>query len=190
MDDIAIIDLDLKKTTWSRVHSSMRTLYLKLSAEPDLDWIRFFREERESRVVIKRHGLWIEDGHIVFDCLLADVETHHLPDFRASIVYANARSRELKATRRKERRQRQGEARTEQEHLALLRSHIRDDAAGTAVPSGTINEPGNDTGSTSTGSPRDETVGSNAFDAKRNELRARFRAALKSRTRESDRGND
>ena len=37
MDDITIIDLDLKKTTWSRVHSSMRTLYLKLSAEPDLD---------------------------------------------------------------------------------------------------------------------------------------------------------
>jgi len=27
--DIGIVDLDLKKTTWSRVHSSMRTLYLE-----------------------------------------------------------------------------------------------------------------------------------------------------------------
>ncbi|HEY2395859.1 MAG TPA: hypothetical protein VGH81_07790 [Rudaea sp.] len=199
MDDIAIIDLDLKKTTWSRVHSSMRTLYLKLSAEPDTDWIRFFREERESRVVIKRHGLWIEDGHIVFDCLLADVETHHLPDFRASIAYANTRYRELKAIRRKESRQRQGDARSEQEQLALLRSHIRDgdaggeragDIAGVAAPIGTINEDGNGAGSTSTGAPRDEAVRSSTFDTKRNELRARFRAALKSRTRESDRGND
>ena len=34
MDDIEIIDIDLAKTTWSRVHSSMRTLHLKLSAEP------------------------------------------------------------------------------------------------------------------------------------------------------------
>jgi hypothetical protein len=199
MDDIAIIDLDLKKTTWSRVHSSMRTLYLKLSAEPDLDWIRFFREERESRVVIKRHGLWIEDGHIVFDCLLADVETHHLPDFRVSIAYANARNRELKVTRRKESRQRQGDARTEQEQLARLRSHIRagdaggeraGDVADAAMPGAMINEDGNGAGSASTGRPHDEAVRNNAFDTKRNELRSRFRAALKSRTRESDRGND
>jgi hypothetical protein len=196
MDDISIIDLDLKKTTWSRVHSSMRTLYLKLSAEPDIDWVRFFREERESRVVIKRHGLWIEDGHIVFDCLLADVETHHLPDFRASIAYANMRCRELKATRRKESRQRQSDARSEQDLLALLRSHVRagSDGANTvasvAAPGGTVDEDGAGAGSISTRSPRDEAVQSNAFDKKRNELRARFRAALKSRTRESDRGND
>jgi hypothetical protein len=199
MDDIAIIDLDLKKTTWSRVHSSMRTLYLKLSAEPDIDWIRFFREERESRVVIKRRGLWIEDGHIVFDRLLADVETHHLPDFRASIAHANARSRGLKATRHRESRQRQRDARSEQEQLVLLRSHIRAgdadggherDFANATAPSGMLNENGNGTGSASTISPHDEAVGTNAFDTKRNELRARFRAALKSRTRESDRGNN
>src|SRR6478752_10118067 len=112
-EDIAIIDLDLPRTTWSRVHSSMRTLYLKLSREPDTAWIRFFHEERESRVVIKRHGLWIEDGYIVFDCLLADVETHHLPDFRASIDYANQKSRELVATRREQSEQQQRNTRAE-----------------------------------------------------------------------------
>src|SRR5258706_16456972 len=100
--DIGIVDLDLAKTTWSRVHSSMRTLYLGLSREPDIAWIRFFHEERESRIVIKRHGLWIEDGYIVFDCLLADVETDHLPDLRLSLDYANRKSRELIAQRREE----------------------------------------------------------------------------------------
>src|SRR5512146_733778 len=121
MDDIAIIDIDLAKTTWSRVHSSMRTLYLKLSAEPDLDWIRLFREERESRIVIKRHGLWIEDGYIVFDCLLPDVEPHHLPDLRKSIACANERYRELKAVQRKESHQRRSDERNEQRQLATLR---------------------------------------------------------------------
>jgi hypothetical protein len=185
MDDIAIIDLDLKKTTWSRVHSAMRTLYVKLSAEPDLDWIRFFREERESRVVVKRHGLWIEDGYIVFDCLLPDVEAHHLPDFRRSIDYANEKYRELKAVRRKESRKRQVDAHSEQEQLAMLRAMIRKDE-GSATPAA-----GN--GATANGAAKEALADADAnavFDVKRNELRARFRAALKSRSRESDRGND
>ena len=40
--DVTIVDLDVSKTTWSRVHSSMRTLYLKLSRDPDQAWTRFF----------------------------------------------------------------------------------------------------------------------------------------------------
>ena len=179
MEDISIIDLELKKTTWSRVHSSMRTLHLKLSAEPDLDWIRFFREERESRIVIKRHGLWIEDGYIVFDCLLPDVESHHLPDFRLSIDYANGKYRQLKATRRKESHRRQGDARSEQEQLAMLRALIRngEEAAMPVVGNGIATK----------AAPAAENAG---LETKRDELRARFRAALRSRTRESDRGND
>lgn len=172
--DIGIVDLDLKKTTWSRVHTSMRTLYLRLSAEPDLEWIRLFREERESRVVVKRHGLWIEDGYIVFDCMLADVDTHHLPDFRRSIAYANERYRELKAVRRRESRKRQDDARDEERRLAALQAKIR----GERAPSPT---------------PAESAVGDGAdvrFTAKRNDLRRRLRAALKSRTKESARGND
>src|SRR5678815_2252867 len=123
--DIGIVDLDLKKTTWSRVHSSMRTLYLGLSREPDLAWIRFFHEERESRIVIKRHGLWIEDGYIVFDCLLPDVEAHHLPDFRASIDYANRKSHELVAAHLEQSEQQRRSTRAEQRRLAELRERIR-----------------------------------------------------------------
>src|SRR5512140_2786616 len=132
--DIGIVDLDLKKTTWSRVHSSMRTLYLGLSREPDAAWIRFFHEERESRIVIKRHGLWIEDGYIVFDCLLPDVETHHLPDFRASIEYANRKSRELVAMRREESEQQRRNTRAEQRRLAELRARIRGAGASNDAP--------------------------------------------------------
>src|SRR4029079_17162070 len=101
-EEIAIVDLDLAKTTWSRVHSSMRTLYLRLTREPETSWVRFFHEERESRIVLKRHGLWIEDGYIVFDCLLEDVEEYHLPDFRLSVAYANEKYRELLEARREQ----------------------------------------------------------------------------------------
>jgi hypothetical protein len=189
--DIGIVDLDLKKTTWSRVHSSMRTLYLGLSREPDLAWIRFFHEERESRIVIKRHGLWIEDGYIVFDCLLPDVETHHLPDLRASIDYANRKSRELVVAHHEQSEQQRRNSRAEQRRLAELRAHIRgagsssEVTAHTAAPEAIIET-----------MPAELPVAANVadggadFDSKRNEWRARFRAALTTRAKEPDRGND
>ena len=189
--DIGIVDLDLKKTTWSRVHSSMRTLYLGLSREPDLAWIRFFHEERESRIVIKRHGLWIEDGYIVFDCLLPDVEPHHLPDFRASIDYANHKSRELVATRREQSEQEHRSTRAEQRRLAELRARIRgagqphETTAHAAAADAIIV-----TAPAELSAAADAAKGRADFDDKRNEWRARFRAALVTRAKEPDRGND
>jgi hypothetical protein len=177
-EDITIVDLDLKKTTWSRVHSSMRTLYLKLSREPDTSWSRFFHEERESRIVIKRHGLWIEDGYIVFDCLLEDVETHHLPDFRLSVEYANHKCGELMETRRAEGEQHRADAHAEQEELAALRVLVRGDGEQVPAPADAQKPPNG----------ADPEMAD--FNAKRDEWRARFRAALASRNQESDRGND
>jgi hypothetical protein len=124
-EDITIVDLDVHKTTWSRVHSSMRTLYLKLSREPDQAWPRFFFEDRASRVEVKRHGLWIEEGYIVFDCLLEDVDSHHLPDIRQSVAYANAKSHELAEARRAESERLRADTRNEQLALDVLRNRIR-----------------------------------------------------------------
>jgi hypothetical protein len=126
-EDIVIVDLDVQKTTWSRVHSAMRTLYLRLNRDPDLAWNKFFFEERNTRVEVKRHGLWIEDGYVVFDCLLIDVDSHHLPDIRQSIAYANERSRELRESQREEREQLKAKARDEAEVLKALRANIRDE---------------------------------------------------------------
>jgi hypothetical protein len=126
-EDIVIVDLDVQKTTWSRVHSAMRTLYLKLNRDPDIAWTKFFFEERNSRVEVKRHGLWIEDGYIVFDCLLIDVDDHHLPDIRLSIAHANERSHELVESQREEREQLKAKARDEAQILKSLRANIRDD---------------------------------------------------------------
>ncbi len=139
-EDITVVDLDLKKTTWSRVHSSMRTLYLELSREPDLEWIRHFNTERESRVVPTRHGMWIEEGYIIFDCLLPNVERYHLPDFQQSIDYANERSRERVAERREERAQRRAEITEEHATLESLRAKIRHDEAEIPIVDG----PGDD----------------------------------------------
>ena len=134
-EDIVIVDLDVQKTTWSRVHSAMRTLYLRLNRDPDLAWNKFFFEERNSRVEVKRHGLWIEDGYVVFDCLLIDVDNHHLPDIRRSIAYANERARELRESQREEREQLKAKARDEAEVLKALRANIREERAGEATGS-------------------------------------------------------
>ena len=189
--DIGIVDLDLKKTTWSRVHSSMRTLYLGLSREPDLAWIRFFHEERESRIVIKRHGLWIEDAYIVFDCLLPDVEPHHLPDFRTSIAYANRKSRELEATQREQSEQQRRGTRAEQRRLTELRARIRGTgSAKDATPRATVPEQTVESAPAELSTVADAEVNGPEFDSKRNEWRARFRAALTTRAKEPDHGND
>ncbi|MDR3390027.1 MAG: hypothetical protein P4L92_23565 [Rudaea sp.] len=178
-EDIAIVDLDLRKTTWSRVHSSMRTLYLKLSREPDPGWVRYFHEERESRVVVKRHGLWIEEGCIVFDCLLDDVDKHHLPDFRQSVDYANARYREWLDARSEESEQMRLDADAEQQALTALRIRIRGDEVKPLPPP----------------VPSGEDADTRNFNARRDEWRAHFRAALASaslasRNKEPARGND
>ncbi len=174
-EDIAIVDLDLRKTTWSQVHSSMRTLYLKLSREPDQGWIRYFHEERESRVVIKRHGLWIEEGYIVFDCLLDEVETHHMPDFRESVDYANVRYYEWLDARSEESEQTRRDAHAEQQALMALRASIRGDDLKPAEPPAAA--PGED-------------AGAQDLNARRDEWRARFRAALESRNKGPTHGND
>jgi len=131
-EDIVIVDLDVQKTTWSRVHSAMRTLYLRLNRDPDVAWNKYFFEERNARVELKRHGLWIEDGYIVFDCLLIDVDNHHLPDIRRSITYANERSRELRESQRAEREQLKARARDEAEVLKSLRANIREERTAAA----------------------------------------------------------
>jgi hypothetical protein len=186
-EDIAIVDLDLPRTTWSRVHSSMRTLYLKLSREPDTAWMRFFHEERESRVVIKRHGLWIEEGYIVFDCLLDDVETHHLPDFRLSVQFANDKYREVMQARREEGEQSRQDAFDEKNELVALRARIRGEGeAPSLLPVQHTND--------AVALPPPDTASANDefadFNARRDEWRARFRAALASANKEPDRGND
>lgn len=135
-EPVRIVDLDVPKTTWSRVHESMRVVHLKLSRQPDPQWIRFFHEERESRINARRAGIWIEDGCIAFDCLLPDVETHHLPDIRRSIEFANERMLELIAARIRERGAQQSADRGERLELEQLRQRVRDlvDPRAAAAP--------------------------------------------------------
>ena len=187
--DITIVDLDVHKTTWSRVHSSMRTLYLKLSREPDQAWSRFFFEERASRVELKRHGLWIEEGYIVFDCLLDDVDNYHLPDIRQSVTYANNKSRELAEARRAESERAREDTQIEQQELAALRARIRGgEESESAHPDLTPPAPPVDTPPPAPAASSIETE----FEERRKDWRTRFRIALAqaSRKKESDRDNN
>jgi hypothetical protein len=196
--DIVIVDLDVNRTTWSRVHSSMRTLHLKLSRDPNPEWTRLFFEERNSRVELKRHGLWIEDGYIVFDCLLIDVDDYHLPDIRQSIDYANARSRVLVEARHAEAERLRDEAQSEAHMLGALRASIRTPTstrqetpastpAPVAAPAAPVTVSVAPAGAADEFEPALATDASaeplhaereSALEARRNDWRARFRAAL------------
>lgn len=162
-EDIRIVDLDLGRTTWSRVHDSLRVMFLRLDREPpDNDWPRLFFEERETRIVARRRGLWIEDGYISFDALPEEVETVHLPDIRQSVSYANRKYRELCEQRRRRQLANLAELRSERDDLLALQARVRGligaektpaDAAPAAV------EP-----AAATGSPADEATAPAAPD--------------------------
>ncbi|TDR38954.1 hypothetical protein DFR29_11897 [Tahibacter aquaticus] len=125
-EDIRIVDLDLAKTTWSRVHDSLRVMYLRLDRHPpDVDWGRLFFEERETRIVARRRGLWLEDNYISFDSLPAEVEKIHIPDIRLSVAYANRKYRELCWQRRLKRLEEQAGRRSEQDEMQALQQRVR-----------------------------------------------------------------
>lgn len=125
-EDIRIVDLDLARTTWSRVHESLRVMFLRLDREPpDTDWPRLFFEERETRIVARRRGLWIEENYISFDSLPEEVEKIHLPDIRQSIAYANRKYRELCVERRLKRLENLAEQRSERDEMLSLQARIR-----------------------------------------------------------------
>lgn len=147
--DIRIIDLDLGRTTWSRVHETLRVMFLRLDRPPpDTDWSRLFFEERETRIVARRRGLWIEENYISFDSLPDEVDKIHLPDIRLSLAYANRKYRELALERRLKRQEEQAGQRSERDEMLALRARVRgilDDPAGAAeagrvpaAPSGAV----------------------------------------------------
>lgn len=144
-EDIRIVDLDLAKTTWSRVHESLRVMFLRLDREPpDTDWPRLFFEERETRIVARRRGLWIEENYISFDSLPEEVEKIHLPDIRQSIAYANRKYRELCVERRLKRLENLAEQRSERDEMLSLQARIRGllagdgESAGSAPPAAAV----------------------------------------------------
>ncbi len=132
--EIRIVDLDAKRTTWSRVHESMRIVYLRLNRAPDLLWIRLFHEERAARAHPLRFGLWIDDNEISFDCRLEDVETQHIPDLLPSLEYANRRYREELVRHRAHQSGARDEGRSEAVMLAELGERIRSRFGGAPLP--------------------------------------------------------
>ena len=125
-EDIRILDLDVSKTTWSRVHDSMRIVYFKLSAAPpDLVWVRYFFEERESRVMLRRGGFWLEGAWISLDCVPKEIETYHVPDIQPSIEYANRKYREHLAARKAEQDQAHHAERKDLEELEKVRKRLK-----------------------------------------------------------------
>jgi hypothetical protein len=212
--DICIVDLDLSKTTWSRVHETLRIMFLKLDREPpDNDWLRLFFEERETRIVARRRGLWIEDGYISFDALPGEIETIHLPDIRRSLEYANREYRKLIAQKAAARVGQQREVADERTELMALRERVRAALAGKPAapvaaptpraappqpaPAQQPAEPASTAAPASTAVPAKaaeppaaEPAAANEFDARRESLKQRFRLALNHHDKELERGND
>jgi hypothetical protein len=169
-EDIRIVDLEERRTTWSRVHESMRVVHLRLNRAPDGQWIRLFHEERESRINAKRCGFWIDDDVISFDCLLPDVERHHLPDIDRSMQFANRRYRELVDGQRRARGERQADTRSKTQALKALRERVRERYGAPPAPAPAARAP-------AAAPPPSTDPLDQELEARRSKLRERFRRA-------------
>jgi hypothetical protein len=181
----------------------LRILFLKLDrAPPDNDWLRLFFEERESRIVARRRGLWIEDDTISFDALPAEVEIVHMPDIRRSVDYANREYRKLYTKKRNAREHEQRSLAAERDELVALRDRLRASFAapepeiGTAFAEPPATEFHLDVlpaqpapvPAPAPAAEKDPLIAD--FDARRESLKQRFRHAAHHLDKEQKRGND
>lgn len=90
-DEIKIVDLDVERTRPSQKASGLRHMFLKLSALPDRNWIKIFEGERSfPRHTMWRHA-WIENQHIVVDCVPEEIEQYHLKDLKQDVANTNTK---------------------------------------------------------------------------------------------------
>jgi hypothetical protein len=188
-EDVHIVDLDLTKTIWSRVHDSMRVMYLKLDrAPPDNRWMQLFHEERQSRIGVRRRGLWLEEGYISFDCLPNEVETFHLPDIKLSINYANREYRKHLERLRARQQEALAIEQAEVKALAALRTRVRQQIDERQRPITAKPIAVAPSAAATTNSAPEATLNETddaALVARREQWRQRFRAALEQQKKES-----
>jgi hypothetical protein len=92
--DIKIVGLDDDRTVESPNNPSLLHVYLQLSQTPPPLWQKHFAESRK----IARHPRWrpvhIDRKFLVVECVPAEIESHHLPDLKKDVTYANSKYRE------------------------------------------------------------------------------------------------
>jgi hypothetical protein len=89
--DIKIVSLEDDMTVESPNNPNLFYIFLKLSQTPPPLWQKYFAESRKIPRHPKWRHIWIDRKFLVAECLPAEIETHHLPDLKKDIAYANAK---------------------------------------------------------------------------------------------------
>ncbi len=92
--DIKIVSLEDELTVESPNNPALRYIYLKLSQTPPPLWQKYFTESRKVARHTKWRHIWIDRKFFVVECVPEEIETHHLPDLKKDVGYANAKYRE------------------------------------------------------------------------------------------------
>lgn len=92
--DIKIVSLEDELTVESPNNPALRYIYLKLSQTPPPLWQKYFAESRKVARHTKWRHIWIDRKFFVVECVPEEIETHHLPDLKKDVAYANAKYRE------------------------------------------------------------------------------------------------
>jgi hypothetical protein len=88
-EQIRITDLDIDLTQTSQAASGLRRLYLKLSVEPPLEWVKIFEQHRRfPRHPVWRNA-WVVGAHIVIDCVPEELEQFGLNHLKEDVANAN-----------------------------------------------------------------------------------------------------
>jgi hypothetical protein len=89
--DIKIVSLEDDMTVESPNNPALLYIYLKLSQTPPPLWAKYFAESRKIARHPKWRNIWLDRKFLVAECKPEEIESHHLPDLKKDLSYANSK---------------------------------------------------------------------------------------------------
>lgn len=93
-EDIKIIGVDKNKSYRPDPKKLLYNVYFKLSAEPPLEWVQIFEEERRFPRHTMWRRAWIEGQYIIVHCCLDEITKIHFKDIKQDVINTNQKYRE------------------------------------------------------------------------------------------------
>src|SRR5476651_1933523 len=92
--DIKIVSLDDELTVESPNNPALRYIYLRLSQTPPPLWQKYFAESRKIARHPRWRNIWVDRKYLIVECVLEEIETHHLNDLKQDMAFANSNYRQ------------------------------------------------------------------------------------------------
>ena len=126
-EEIRITDLDVDLTQPSQQAPGFRRLYLKLSEEPQPEWVKIFEQERRFPSHRVWRNAWVVGAHIVVECLPEELEQYQLNHLKEDVATVNKKFSEWAVERQAVNIRQLQEQEAARKQLDKLRTKLRFD---------------------------------------------------------------